>query len=148
MLAPLCQAVYVSRAVRPFTMGELQFLADHATENNGRLEITGLLTYFGGTFLQILEGPPDRVDRLLEYIWRDPRHGQFQVLHVVQIEQRRFTGWNIGILDMHVRPPLDQAQVASLRALLTASDTRAPDHGAAVLLKALRCIVAPNAPAA
>lgn len=66
----------------------------------------------------------------------------------MQIEQRRFTGWNIGILDMHLRPPLDQAQVASLRALLTASDTRAPDHGAAVLLKALRCIVAPNAPAA
>jgi hypothetical protein len=148
MLAPLCQPVYVSRAVRPFTMGELQFLADMATENNGRLEITGLLTYFGGTFLQILEGPPDRVDRLLEYIWRDPRHRQFQVLHVVAIDQRRFSGWNIGILDLHARPPLDAAQIASLRTLLTVSDTRAPDHGVGVLLKALRCIVAPSAPAA
>lgn len=146
--APLCQAVYVSRAVRRFTHAELQFLADRATENNGRLEVTGLLTYFGGTFLQILEGRPDRVDRLLEYIWRDPRHAQFQVLHVVPIAHRRFSGWNMGILDIHDRPPLDAAQIASLTALLAASDTRAPDHGAAVVLKALRCIVAPSAPGA
>lgn len=143
--APLCQAVYVSRATRPFSRPELQFLANKANENNGRLEITGLLVYLGGNFLQILEGRPERIDRLMEFIWRDQRHKDFRVLHVVAIEARSFNGWNMGILDINDRPPLDETQIASLSELLAGSQARTRDHGAAAVLLALRRL-APAAP--
>lgn len=147
-LAPLCQAVYISRATRPFTRPELQFLANKASENNGRLEITGLLVYLGGTFLQILEGRPERVDRLLEFIWRDQRHDNFRVLHVTAIDGRTFGGWNVGILDIRDRPPLDEAQVVTLQTLLAKSAARTHDHGAAAVLLALRRLFDPPAPGA
>ncbi len=144
LAAPLCQAVYVSRATRPFSRPELQFLANKASDNNGRLEITGLLVYLGGNFLQILEGRPERVDRLLEFIWRDQRHKDFRMLHVVPIAARTFAGWNMGVLDMHDRPPLDETEVATLSDLLARNEARARDHGAAAVLLALRKLVPPG----
>lgn len=144
LTAPLCQSVYVSRATRPFSRPELQFLANKASENNGRLEITGLLVYLGGNFLQILEGRPERLDRLMEFIFRDQRHKDFRVLHVERIGQRSFTGWHMGILDMSDRPPLDEAQITTLSGLLVKNEARTRDHGAAAVLLALRKLVPPR----
>jgi len=94
----LVELVYTSRASRRFTEAALEALLAHARSNNGHREISGVLLYHDGTFLQILEGPPAAVEALFERVTRDPRHAEVVVLRRREIEERRFAQWAMGFV--------------------------------------------------
>ncbi len=66
-----------------------------ARKNNERLELTGLLVFGNGGFLQVFEGPDDAVDFLYEKLCADPRHEMLMQSHRFTRE-RSFPEWRMG----------------------------------------------------
>jgi hypothetical protein len=89
-------AVYVSSAVRLFNNTELAELLEVSRRNNAKAEITGMLLYKDGNFMQFLEGPKENVCSLLERIKEDPRHRGMIVLMQAEHEARDFSDWSMG----------------------------------------------------
>ena len=97
MPAPhLYSLVYRSRATRLFSDAELVELLRSARPQNERLEITGLLLYCDGQFIQVLEGNEDDVIDLYQKISRDPRHTGVTLLNQGPIATRSMATWSMG----------------------------------------------------
>lgn len=90
------QIVYSSYATRAFNEGELAEILASSVKGNARRDITGLLLYTKGTFLQVLEGKADDIDEVLEIIKADPRHHRFDLLLRHPVKSRDFSQWNMG----------------------------------------------------
>ncbi|MBK9207916.1 MAG: BLUF domain-containing protein [Anaerolineales bacterium] len=58
--------IYVSTSVRLLSDDELMDILKVSRENNSVSDVTGLLLYKGGNFMQVLEGPEDVVNALYE----------------------------------------------------------------------------------
>ncbi|KQQ66243.1 BLUF domain-containing protein [Microbacterium sp. Leaf320] len=93
---PLVSLVYCSSATRPFDEQELARLLEVSRARNSARDITGMLLYRGGEFVQILEGPRSDVEELMEAIGRDPRHRDVRVLIEEPLHERRFDEWTMG----------------------------------------------------
>ena len=92
----LRQLIYVSSAVRLLREPELLEILDVARANNSQLDVTGMLLYAGGSFIQVLEGDAQMVERVVRKIKRDARHRGFLTLLDRVLEERDFEGWNMG----------------------------------------------------
>lgn len=64
-----------------------------ARKHNKRDGITGALICRHDIYLQMLEGPQDKVDSTIERISRDDRHVNMQVLLSEQSDTRLFGDW-------------------------------------------------------
>ena len=103
VLAPVEQlvaAVYVSSATTRLREDEILEILRVARQNNERLDITGMLLYREGNFLQVLEGPASAVDSLLQEIRRDPRHHGLILMSRKGIEERQFGDWRMAFRNM------------------------------------------------
>jgi Sensors of blue-light using FAD len=96
----LIQLIYASAASKPFSAVELRELLRLARAKNERLDITGMLLYHEGSFLQVLEGPDSAVNPLLETIAKDKRHDKVLLLLRREIEARNFGEWKMGFVDV------------------------------------------------
>ena len=78
----MLQLVYASAANVPFTAEALRELLARARTTNTGLDVSGVLLHVDGSFLQVLEGEHEVVEKLLERVGRDretlarprPRH--------------------------------------------------------------------------
>ena len=93
--------VYVSSAVEPFSKQELVDLLAKSRENNAKLDLTGMLLYKDGNFMQVLEGQEDVVRGLVARIERDPRHRGLLMLLQGPIAERQFPDWSMGFRDLN-----------------------------------------------
>ena len=80
--------VYVSAAAQEMSPVGLYGLLTRARESNQSNQITGVLLYAEGTFVQVLEGPRDNVNAVLSKIEQDDRHRDMLVLYRAPIEMR------------------------------------------------------------
>ncbi len=71
MDTPLHQLVYISAAEHDFPEKELQELLAKARENNSKLDISGMLLFHEGSFIQALEGEKAAVESLYNKIGQD-----------------------------------------------------------------------------
>ena len=92
----LKQILYFSSAVRLFSDDELLALLKVARANNARLDVSGMLLYADGNFVQLIEGPDNAVDALYAKISRDPRHTSLLKALDGPISERRFADWTLG----------------------------------------------------
>ncbi len=94
--------IYVSQAERPLQTDELSALLEHSQARNAEDGITGLLIYrfntdFGrGNFVQVLEGPDDKIDDVWRRISGDTRHHTIVVVQEGEIASRMFGDWSMG----------------------------------------------------
>lgn len=88
--------VYVSSATHLFTDQELIDLLKKSRANNQRQDITGLMLYKDGNFIQVLEGPEEAVLATFNKIALDPRHTGLVILSRQQIAERQFPDWAMG----------------------------------------------------
>ncbi len=96
---------YVSCASHRFSNDELISLLQECHQNNQKHHITGLLLYNGaGTFLQVLEGDADIIDRLYMGIASDKRHHRVNCIHRNDIEKRNFPDWKMGFRNLASHP--------------------------------------------
>lgn len=108
------QLIYVSIDTREVTnpIRAADILAE-ARRNNARDDITGVLTFTGGRFVQILEGRNERLEDLLARLAVDHRHRDLKILARRTITNRDFHGWDM------VSPRLARSQIDKLNLLLT-----------------------------
>ena len=66
--------VYVSTAQRPLSEKELIDVLKVSRTNNKKYNVTGILLYCQGTFMQVLEGDKNSIDRIYKAIELDTRH--------------------------------------------------------------------------
>ena len=99
---------YVSAATGPVSDEQIADILQVARRNNGRDGLTGALIYHGGRFIQILEGPDERVNFWYDIIAADPRHRILQKVREKQVSERQFPEWTMGFR------PLSDESVAQL----------------------------------
>lgn len=92
--------VYVSTATVPFSSSELRDLLAKSRDNNAMLDITGMLLYKDGNFMQVLEGEEGAVRALYAKITSDPRHKGNYMLLQGALEKRTFPDWSMGFRDL------------------------------------------------
>lgn len=95
-MTQLISLIYVSTASKLFSAEQLEQLVTKATNKNRQNDITGVLFYAQGNFLQLLEGAPDAVDALFEVIKKDGRHHYVTLLERTPINERHFPDWGMG----------------------------------------------------
>jgi hypothetical protein len=75
-----------------------EILLDARAGNNAR-DITGILVYVDGVFLQIIEGDREAVLHLMTSLGKDSRHNSIKIIHEAEIEERTFASWRMAYLD-------------------------------------------------
>jgi hypothetical protein len=94
--AELISLVYSSTATAEFGDEELAQLLHVCRANNARLDVTGILLYRDGRFLQVLEGSREAVHSLMMAIARDPRHDDVRILLEDRVGERSFPEWTMA----------------------------------------------------
>jgi len=92
----LVRLVYASRFSSSFDYEGFQKILDISRETNPKKNITGILCYAPGVFLQCLEGPQDAVNNLYCQIVRDDRHYDVTLVDYSHIEERIFAKWSMA----------------------------------------------------
>jgi hypothetical protein len=92
----LITIVYVSVSSHSMTDEELKTLLGECRANNGPQNVTGMLLYRDGFFIQALEGEAEVVEPLYELIRKDPRHTSVLTVYKNPIEKRSFDSWAMG----------------------------------------------------
>jgi methanogenic corrinoid protein MtbC1 len=86
---------YKSTATATPRASDIDQLAARARARNRSLDVTGMLLFENGCFLQTLEGPPGAVAALWSSIQRDERHDHIEVLSEHLAAARLFSDWNL-----------------------------------------------------
>lgn len=89
---PFIQLVYASRPFG-FDQAVLSAILMDARRANARDDITGALIARHDLYLQLLEGPRDKVEAAYQRIRRDDRHVEVTRLVERRVETRLFPGW-------------------------------------------------------
>jgi hypothetical protein len=92
----MIQISYISQASAPMSSEDLLSLLMQCRRNNTARDITGMLLFANGTFLQVVEGDDRVVDDLVAVIGKDPRHTSLQLLGRRAIEARQYADWSMG----------------------------------------------------
>jgi len=87
---------YISNAPTLLDESELHNLFDYTVEANLKKNITGILTYKDGTFLQLLEGNNHEISTLFEKICKDNRHNNITKMIDRPIDYSIFQEYRTG----------------------------------------------------
>jgi len=134
--------IYSSEATGEMARADLAQMLEESRIRNARRDITGVLVFVDGVFLQVLEGEKDDVEDLMESIRRDPRHRDIKIFHEEEIDRRAFPTWRMAYLspraeDVSAWAGLEgAASVESVLATLRSDPDRVP-HVLVRLVEAL-----------
>ena len=99
--------IYVSTAAKLFSNEELQAILIQSRAWNLAENITGMLLYKEGCFMQFLEGSREDVLFLLNKIKADPRHHNLIVLLQEEHPEREFRNWAMAFQKIETDVPLE-----------------------------------------
>ncbi|AZN36438.1 BLUF domain-containing protein [Iodobacter ciconiae] len=95
-MSDLHTLVYVSTATRLMTEAELEVLLLGAVEQNNKNNVTGVLLYNNGDFMQCLEGPEPILRETFRRITDSRQHSGIICLFDEKISKRSFSDWHMG----------------------------------------------------
>lgn len=96
----LYKLLYVSRATRELSDNDLEDLLTVSRRNNERLNLTGVLVYANGQFLQVLEGEEEPIRRLYNAIRRDDRNSDHRIIARNPVADRMFPSWSMAFQNL------------------------------------------------
>ena len=88
--------VYTSHAVQPLPEAELLKLLQQSRDRNKEFNISGILLYVQGKFIQALEGKEAFVEKIYASILKDTRHTRVTLVLEGNSPTRIFKGWSMG----------------------------------------------------
>lgn len=103
---PLVELIYYSHSINTLTQDDFELLLKDAQLKNTENSITGAIVYGEGTFIQLVEGPRDNVNRLFQSISHDARHYDVSLIAFNNVSERRFPDWSMSYLDKDVKAVL------------------------------------------
>jgi hypothetical protein len=100
----LFQIIYISKSTKLMQGSDLSVLLDESRSWNQAHDITGMLLYIQGKFLndtegrfiQVLEGTEEEVKGIFKKIKTDHRHHSVTALTETKIPSRNFKHWSMG----------------------------------------------------
>lgn len=98
-MSPVFHLVYISHASESLSYSDLLNILNSSRRNNARDNITGVLILRDGYFIQVLEGPEDKIQKLVSTIRRDNRNHTLNVLIEDHSQSRIFGDWSMAFLD-------------------------------------------------
>ena len=93
---PIVQLIYVSTATHQLEEDEIRKILESSVRRNTPQEVTGLLLYAYGSFMQVLEGGRAAVDETMSRIVADTRHHSIYVLSDRRVPTRDFGHWSMA----------------------------------------------------
>lgn len=90
------QLFYVSSAAAGITDQQIDQILNKSHEYNPKHQITGVLLFRGGIFLQLLEGAQADVEALFAKIKKDTRHANIISLFGVSNNERIYSDWSMA----------------------------------------------------
>ncbi|MDP9014326.1 MAG: BLUF domain-containing protein [Pseudomonadota bacterium] len=90
----LIHVIYVSSAVPDITEHDTLKFLNQARRANRKHDVSGMMLYIGGCFLQVLEGESAMVDVVSSTIFRDKR--DMRLILREPIAEREFPEWTMG----------------------------------------------------
>lgn len=91
--------IYKSEAIEGFDIPKIYKMLSKARESNSENGITGCLVFHNQKFMQLLEGPEEKVMPLFEQIRADKRHHNVTYLGEHKLEDRLFDQWSMAFHD-------------------------------------------------
>ena len=131
------QLAYISVAAHDFDAEALSTLMRQCRRRNREDEITGILLYEDGQFLQVLEGTEDTVRSAYVRIQQDPRHRGVETICERRIPHREFGRWNMGLRILGDGGPVELVELDARVAQLI-RDVRNPGDTLMPLVKRYR----------
>jgi hypothetical protein len=129
----LCTFVYCSRASAGVDDAEVERIIEWSQRRNAAAEITGVLVFSSGVFLQWIEGPPAQVEKLIASLHGDPRHYDIVTLgRSVEQRARLYPNWEMelvgaddirAVLQEALESAEDENNIAALRRILEHLDS-------------------------
>lgn len=107
-MEPVFYLMYTSKAVKLMNQTELSFLLEQSRRNNIAANLTGMLLYMegrfmnsvNGRFIQLLEGAESDVNAMFDCIKADDRHKSILLLAKGEEPKRLFPDWSMGFKTM------------------------------------------------
>jgi hypothetical protein len=94
----LRQVIYASTGTRKFSDDDLNEILESSQRHNLKNDITGVLFYLEGNFLQLFEGGEAEVEETFDWIKADERHTGLLTLVDEPVEERLFHDWRMGFV--------------------------------------------------
>ncbi|KTC97811.1 BLUF domain-containing protein [Legionella erythra] len=94
----LKQLIYTSSALPQVKTEDIEAIWEHASANNKKYNITGVLLFNKFKFVQILEGDAVAISNLYHLISRDERHHKLLIIGCQDIVERDFPFWSMGYI--------------------------------------------------
>jgi hypothetical protein len=116
----LHRVIYMSTAVGVLTGAELDRIMLYAKAHNPSSDITGVLLFLEGSFLQAIEGPQAGVAALMQRIRRDRRHTGVITLESGPIPERGFPQHPMHYVAPRNLTPGEREAFSDLRAAVNA----------------------------
>jgi len=113
----LHRIIYLSSAVGLIGPSVLADILDVCRRNNKADGITGALFFHEGNFIQVLEGPKDRVMACYSRIVQDERHSGCIVLEFGAVDARNFASWDMAYVPVCDLPEDQRAHFIDLSEL-------------------------------
>ena len=88
----LHQVIYTSYLKHTFNECDFFEQLMLSRQSNAQNNITGMLFYANGKYIQLIEGPRNSVTQLMGNIHQDERHYDIEIIADTRISQRNFTG--------------------------------------------------------
>ncbi len=98
-MTPVFHLVYISHAAEDISYTDIRDILSVSRKNNAQENVTGLLIFREGYFLQLLEGSETAVKKILGQIMMDDRNHSLRVLIEAEGEQRLFEDWQMAFID-------------------------------------------------
>lgn len=118
---------YTSQAAELYTEEMRLKLMRECELRNANQDVTGLLLYQGGYFLQYLEGEPATIRNLYSRILRDVRHHDVSLQNEEVLMQRQFPDWSMFYRDYDFIYPhiqMDLGELVTLAKVIEALDDK------------------------
>ena len=97
--------VYVSAATSWPTEQDLIRLLKQARAENEKRNVTGMLIYNNGVYMQLLEGSAKDVHEVYQTIQKDPRHNRIITIFEEPMARRYFPDWSMGFKNLSTCSP-------------------------------------------
>ena len=88
--------IYLSTGTKQFTEDDLTVILSKSVANNTRDNVTGVMLYHEGNFIQLLEGEKEAIFDTFKRINNDDRHTAISTIASGESNQRNFPDWAMG----------------------------------------------------
>ncbi len=126
--------VYSSVASGGLSEDDLRDILQSSQLRNADLNLTGMLLYCNGKFLQVLEGKKEDVHSLFYKISRDTRHRDLNVLLEGTIATRNFKNWSMGFKSLDVASAREISGFEDIDQFFTLNKATNSSHPALIFL--------------